>query len=575
MPLDSMPPVLIPWLVISGSPSSSRDAYVLLEEVADLLAQCQKKMQTSDKRALKAWIKERKVVIDARQKQAREIIQFQDALEWEREKELLDIKEARRSEIKRRLGEMGWSQEDMEFSWWSTHERTWHNLVSQPKPLTDQIWENLQPKLISLLETNREERTKAERDVRKHGREIRLCQLYVGMKEDDPSGLELMARKPVTQFLRRTPRVHFTYREPFPNFGHFLSWPVIRELYEADLPAEEMEAKFEQRRPEIEVLITKWKNRIQTHLVGLLRDGYETKGEVPRPVIAVLNESSLSNVSDDLKLLLRADSLFYTTTSTDSPKKPMTYGTILSTEGLIDWNSTRGAALTQEAPNLDHIRWHPEAHAIARRILADMKRPDISCLEMKAVGAVFVCGRCHDYEYRNWEGMVQHYLEENQGYAQIQDDLSLLAQKGITFNDVHDPNSLRDQPLMTDYASKPSESLVEIDSEGSLLCQVCEMIPAARRVVTSNDVMAKHLLEVHGITKPKVDKHYVLHDLSDNDSDQSEPVRYDRGYYDSNGRWHSDFGDSEAERWRNDPGDMLSEDEYESDEGLFPRDYRF
>ncbi|KAG8726184.1 hypothetical protein FRC11_000654, partial [Ceratobasidium sp. 423] len=500
MPLDAVPIMLMPWILYSGTivPPKRRSAggYVLREELSGLLVQYEEKKRAKDKAALEAWVKEREEILDTRRDQALVLTRFMDALERDRERELGDTKSARRSEIKRRLADMGWTEKDMDFGWWSSQQRTWYDLVLQPKPLTERIWANLQPKLIPLLETNREERLSMERDTRRSERKNRLVDLFLDIQKKDSSVLELKAPNPVLRLSSTMPTISFTHRGPFPDLAHTFDWPVVKNLYETDSSVEDMEATFEEHREEIEAMVAEWRDRIHTHLANELRDGYESQGEVLRPTIAILNNDPdpLANVSDDLKLLLRADSFFRKTVSSYL-SQPLSYGTILSSERLNGIQSVYGSTTTRAAPSLDNIHWHPEAHEVARGLLADLGRPDASYLEMKGVGSVFACGRCHETEVRNWEGMVQHYIEQKQLHAKIQEDETLVAEE-ITYNDVHDSELFTDLPMITDYATKTLESVPDAGLGRLQICKVCEDIPVAKAVIAPKSAILKHLLDV-------------------------------------------------------------------------------
>ncbi|CAE6473821.1 unnamed protein product [Rhizoctonia solani] len=510
MPLSAVPPALVPLIQFGESiaPSKRRcGLYVLREDFKALLADYEEKKRSNDSSALELWTKERMAIIHEQHNQGSVFHQFLETMQWDREQELVDMKAARLSEIKRRLAEMGWTEKDMEFSWWSSRTRDWFELVLQAKPITDRIWANLQPKLIPLLETNRDERLAMERETRKRGRRARLSELFLEIKKVNSPDLELQAPNPITRLSNTIPTIDFTHREPFPDFPHTLDWPLVQNLYETDSSVTEMEATFEENRDEIEALVTEWKDRIQAHFVNLLRDGCKDQVEVLRPAIVTCDDDldSPANISDDLKLILRADSLFYQTRTSDLPKRPISYGSFLFLEGLYGSHSGYLPAFPRPPPNLDHVHWYPEAHEAARQLLADMGKPDATYPEMKSIGNVFACGRCHEDDRRNWDEMVQHYVDQKQLHAEIQAHLS---DAGITYNDVHSSTILTDRPMITDYAAKTLENGPEAGSGYPQMCKVCEKIPAVGEVLVPEPVILKHLLNVHGITEPEVDEHY-------------------------------------------------------------------
>lgn len=538
MPWNAVPPVVKPWVHFSRSsaPPKHRSSglYTLREEVSTLLVQYKTRECSNDKSALEAWAKERSEIKNTRHSQAVVINRFLNALEQDRKQEIVDIKVTRQSEIKRRLTEMGWTEKDMEFCWWSDsyneNLQNWDGLVFQAKPLSDRIWANIEPKLTTMLEANRKERSDLECEWRKYNRRSRLSELFFETKQK-ASVLNLKVSSPFAWLSSTMSTIGITYREPFPDFVHTLNWPLVKDLYETDRSEEEMEARFVEKQDEIKGLVRKWQNQIQSQLANRLRDEYTSQGGIVRPTIAIINEdpNELTNVSDDLKLLLRADSLFRKTTSCNL-KQPYLYGTILSAEGLAGSSSTHHAVFHRATANLDHFHWYPEAHEAARDLLADMGIPDASYPEMEGLGSRFVCGRCREAHDRDWKGIVQHYVEQKELYSKIQEHIAR-SDSGIIYSNIHDPALLVNQPMVVDRAVKSFGALSETEIGWLQICRVCEMIPVAGKVIARESDILKHLLDVHGITEPQVNEHYVpnifgseLSGPGNRDSDDNHPT---------------------------------------------------
>ncbi|CAE6467598.1 unnamed protein product [Rhizoctonia solani] len=557
--LDDLPVALMSLISRSATsaPATKRRSaglFVLREEFTRVLAEYEEKKQSTS--TLDAWNKERKEIVEKRRKQAQELTSFLLACELDRETELENAKTARLSEIKRRLTKKGWSEKEMEFGWWSSKQRDWNALVFQPKPLTDRIWANIQPKLISFLETNREERLRVERDARKTSRWARLSELLMGIKTQNASKLrfEVQRQAPSSSGPKTTTTV--ILQAPFPDFTCTLEWPVVKNLYETDSTAMEMKVKFEEHQEEIEALITEWQNKIQSHFANLVRDGSEVQGAILQPTtIVCANDSDpFADMSDDLKLLLRADTLFYKPSLPLSLKRPLTYDTVIRTEGLMGrYNAlSTGITTASTTPKLDHMRFYTEAQEIARSLLADMGKPGASYVEMKGVGTDFTCGRCHVAEPKTWEELVQHYIEQKQLFDNIQQRASSSSHVGITYNNVHDPELYTDRPMVKYYSTTVSQ-------EGGLgtgsrqVCQLCEKLPGANKVIGSKPDILAHLRDVHGVAEPKVDEHYAAQKLfnpgfwiGDYDSDDS--------YYGCDCGNHGRFGsldsyDEEEDWW--------------------------
>ncbi|CAE6397280.1 unnamed protein product [Rhizoctonia solani] len=514
-------------------------AYVLRADFQTLMDEWKERKLSVNKSALDAWIEEREEMVDKRREQAGVLAEFLGYREFERKVELVDIKAARRSEIKRRLTELGWTNEDMDISWGSVNRCIWDDLISQPKPLTDRSWTNILPKLTSILGANREGRLNAERDARQRARRARLLELVLGIKSKHYPALGFKVLYPVPS--ASLPTVNVSHQPPFPDLDSTLEWSIVKRLHETDATMPEMEANFEEHREEIEALIADWATRAQEHFVKLLGGGPEVQGDILRPTTIVCDDGSdpFFNFSDDLKRLLRADSLFYKTTTPSSIRQPLTYSAVFSDEGFAGsrmhpllWTKSFRPSL-----DLDKFCLYREAQDVARALLADMAKPDASYLEMKGVGPNFVCGRCHVTDYLTWEQLIQHYLQQNQLCDAIQKTLSSLSDPGIIYNNVHDLVLDTDQPMVKYFSLGDSDDDTNDWSSRPQVCKLCEKLPGMREVSAFKPTMLRHLRDVHEITTPKVDKHYATKKMTRSDL-------FDMIHFDSD-----DSGNSDLSHW--------------------------
>ncbi|KAH7332974.1 hypothetical protein B0J17DRAFT_140758 [Rhizoctonia solani] len=167
--LNTVPLMLTPPIPYSRERRVSRP-FVLHKDYKEIMNQYEGVRMSDDRAVMETWVNERSQEMKRRWKQYRRLSRFFAAQERSRERELEDAKMARELEIKRRLLEMGWTKKDMKFPGWCSEQFTWKDLVFQPKPLTNQAWAKIQPRLVPLLEVNRERRLEWERDVRKRAR---------------------------------------------------------------------------------------------------------------------------------------------------------------------------------------------------------------------------------------------------------------------------------------------------------------------------------------------------------------------------------------------------------------------
>ncbi|KDN34650.1 hypothetical protein RSAG8_12275, partial [Rhizoctonia solani AG-8 WAC10335] len=315
--------------------------------------------------------------------------------------------------------------------------------------------------------------------------------------------VKLQPRPPLDAVLTST----VTYQAPFPSFNQTLKWSVFQSLYETDSTVAEMEETFKEHREEIKAHITEWQSGIHGYFLGLLRQGNSLQ-----PTTGIPDPSP--DLSDDLKLLLRADVLFLNTSAFYFERKtPLTYDAlsprgemILSYGYQSYWNSNSGAL-----PDLRHIVLYAEAHEVARTLLADMGIPNASCLEMKVYESNLVCGRCHDTGRKSWAELVQHYVQANELYAAVQTDSASLSETGITYNNVHDP-AQTELPMVIHTPTRVVHAQSGTKSHRLCVCVLCEKLPVKNRVVIRKSPVLQHLRDVHGIVDPMTGEHYRQHD---------------------------------------------------------------
>ncbi|CAE6436703.1 unnamed protein product [Rhizoctonia solani] len=453
-----------------------------------------KQIKAKSKKAVKEWTKEKEVINGRRQNEAAALTRFMEAMEMDRQSEQADTSKARWKEIQRRLREMGWEPKDMDFTnAWSTKTRQWRTIVVQPKPITDRVWAHLIPKLVPLLEINRNERLRVESRARKRTRGDHLKGLMDSLKRMDYSAFKLEAnlRLPLPGDAYATTTV--TYQAPFPTFLQALTWPVLNSLYETDVSITDMNESFEQQREGIKTQITEWQSYIQGYFMGLL----DAQGEGLQPATGVDHP----NLSDDLKCLLRADVLFRSLSSNHERNTPLnydslwTFGTLLSSSAC----QSSGSSSSSWLPHLDHLVLYPEAQVVARVLLADMGIPDASCLEMQGYQTNFVCGRCHDANFWSWAGLVQHYVQANELYNNMQK-----TSPETTYKHVHDP-------LYTDRPMVIHDSPSVKSGAGPIrwrICMLCEALPVKNQVGADKARIIQHVVDVHDIAEPVMGKHY-------------------------------------------------------------------
>ncbi|KEP45345.1 hypothetical protein V565_285140 [Rhizoctonia solani 123E] len=487
------------------------NGYVLRDDLAQIQTEHQRMTRSGGKSALESWEKERKQAIAQRKQASQVLSNILGSYQRDEEQIAKDASNVRRSEIERRLGELGWTKEDIPFYWRSTHYRAYTALVNQPKPLTERshFTTNIKPKLIPILEANRAENLMAQRLKRKKQRQDRLSELFLEIMDQTTPTLEFQIQLPDPLVPNEGPATTVTFDPPFPSLTCLLNWPLLKNLLEIEATVEEMETRFEDNRTQIQDYIANWITSVQTQFADQLRQDPGLRGEILQPTAVITdNGDPFSNLSDELKLLLRADSLFCLNSGSlyDCPK---TYSSILINNGLTGPMSSLSCwEYLGSPPNLNKLVLYPEARAVARMLLLNMGRPNASYIEMNAVRSSFGCGRCYEADM-NWEKLVHHYIRHKKLYSDIQEGLSQLAIECITYNDTHNPDVQPDRPLVR-YQSVQAGGALFAHPTGRLeICKLCDKIRVIRgKVALSKPEMMQHLLDVHSIIQPKVNEHY-------------------------------------------------------------------
>ncbi|KAG9122740.1 hypothetical protein FRC07_000748 [Ceratobasidium sp. 392] len=480
------------------------NSYALRADVPGLVAEMEKVKKLNNKEAHQAWAAEKREIVQKRLQHAQLLREFFEIMELFREQEVEDAKADHKEEIERRLEEMGWTFEDMDFDYpGCTNKRAWLELVSEPKPLTDRGWPSLKSKLVTLLEDNRKQRLEVGRQTRKKERQARLSELFRAIKEKDCFTLEIPNPTPGNPNPDSASPISVSCTPPFPDLSHTLNFPIVLDLYETDRSVVEMEVKFEDHREEIEKHITEWTNHVQAHFTKLALEGPKIakKMLLSTSIARDKKPNPLTKLPDNIKRLLRADSFFNTTSSFSRLGQHLTYGSILKYHNLVGTYTSMSIVSPRAPPNLEHITWDSEANKVARELLTSLGKPNASYLEMTDK-AIYSCGRCHDSEPKTWEQIVFHYVHHNKIHSGIQEEIGSSNFK-FAYNNVHDPKVLSKQPLIQCTPTQATD-----DDSDSLECKLCAMLLTVEGVMTSKVKVLKHLRDVHGITKPKVDEHY-------------------------------------------------------------------
>ncbi|KAJ1300874.1 hypothetical protein OPQ81_002512 [Rhizoctonia solani] len=461
-----------------------------------------------DDESFDEWQKERATVMRERHERGVELEDYLDMMDNEREIELDDLRHQRQDQIKERLLEEGWTNQDMEPSLSNSSE--WHKLVFQPKLITDRIWANLYPKLLPLLNSNRAYHDRIDKANRRRARITKIQLLTENIRLALPPLIHLTLRSVPPADQTAGSSTASTYpssshypdkkiNQPFPTMNEFLTWPMIRNIVEEDMSPEDAEAQFMEIRDEFDQAVVEWREKIEQDLIQIWNAGGKDDGEdkarsksstrkgkgravtqtratgnrasrgrmrvadkstagpVPRSLDLALPEfvttftkpdgtttTNISELSPSLQLLFRADTIFKSSAYVSN----QTFPEVLPRAtpfGLF--SGCPEEFMYGERWDASAIRRDDETSALVKELLALVGRPGATSAEMNALGESFRCGRCNRTLPDSWKELVGHYAIEQSQWKQAQEKIKAEPRSGFIFNSTHDLEPRNPKPF--------------------------------------------------------------------------------------------------------------------------------
>ncbi|KAF8597030.1 hypothetical protein BDV93DRAFT_527716 [Ceratobasidium sp. AG-I] len=481
--------------------------WVLRREVDSVTTELEAMKKSQSDSAIRGWKQRRKEDLSERRLWAGKLQVFFKFLDSEQQAKLDGQKAERRSQIKQNLVDLGFDAKDFHSN--RSNEREWNRMVEQPKPLSDRTWKTIRPKLVPIIEANQAARLAREKVERKQEKDNTLARLLAGLENARPPLIETQIINPCyipsSRFGASTTKV--THHHLFPALGDILECPIVKHLNGEVVSATEMETRFKEHREEIVAFISAWTSRVEEHMAGILcqgrlNEGLPEKAPVPVLPVARFHPDPFVGVSDVLKPLLRADSLFEPTSNSF---KPMSYATVIRS-----WHASIRYTDRERPLELAKFKLHAEGQAFARVFLKQLGKPDACFLEFQVDELKFQCGRCIDHEFHSWEEIIQHYIDEKQHWEKIQERLSVARKMGLSlkFNDVHALDRNTKKPFIRLGTMNQLCGGMPSESDYNTVCKLCERLGSLPFVNGSNSQVFEHLSEVHDVTKPKPSVHY-------------------------------------------------------------------
>ncbi|QRV86987.1 hypothetical protein RhiJN_15005 [Ceratobasidium sp. AG-Ba] len=505
------------------------------------------------------WLEERVEAVRKRHQYGYSLKQYLNFIDFAHELELNELREERRHQINNHLKDEGWSDQDL----CARPERVeeWHDLVWRPVPTTDQVWNELRPRLLPILEANRAYDDQIDRDKRRSAREHKLERLVTCVRLELPPLMTLSPKSflPQSSSSRGTLSEHATPDRseglrggpsvrvvdmPFPTMADILTWPMVVDLLDQELSLEEFKNEFKAMRKIFDQSVAAWRAGIEQELVDIWGHKTEMLGQInqnklggkgksestaparrsariikknttattplalPQFTLTFTkadgtNTSDMSELSANLQLLLRAGTLFFT------EDEPLAYYPVVISSAVTTSRGSRWDA--------SKIKRNDEVSKTCRRMLAHIGRSDTLAAEAELWGSLFTCGRCSWMHADNWRGMVKHYCLEQSAYNEIRTQIDanpFLFM--IVHNNLHDLEKKNDKPIVKISTREEVEAYNrKRSSPGTykVKCVRCNQFGhfvAFFHVVDlgEENSMIRHLRDTHEIMNPVAGLHF-------------------------------------------------------------------
>ncbi|GAA5864477.1 hypothetical protein JCM3774_005140 [Rhodotorula dairenensis] len=298
---------------------------------------------------------------------------------------------SRKQKIREKLKELGY--EDSE--WWLVHD---HNLVDQPRDLTDRIWNTIKPQLVHILESDRELKRQHAIAEAMRKRAQKLRPFYDALHQGVASA---------------------SARSLFPPFGNFLLFEHAKPLYEPE-DSDPTAADLAQARQGLLSEADAFAHAIQRAFLGRLvkahmdlrrlegRAGSSSSRYVDAPVFSANDAHALAK---DVTSVVKCSKGWCWTYAT--------FPAILDHIKVCD-----SSALTEDA-----LTTSPTQIAAVRHIIesASLKVAETSPSSLYALGTGFQCTECAPTDpllgaahwsnaynlAHEWTGMIRHLLDRH------------------------------------------------------------------------------------------------------------------------------------------------------------------
>jgi hypothetical protein len=149
----------------------------------------------------------------------------------------------------------------------------------------DAAWKGLLPKLIPMLEENRQRNITHATRERRVERRRRVDEFLSQMRTVHPFQLLLDALGPEHRSMFRT-----LMANPFPKTETALKWECLNDLGEREITTERVEAELAERKDQVEQNILDWRAEIERRLVERVEFGNEERRDDVAVTVSTINK---------------------------------------------------------------------------------------------------------------------------------------------------------------------------------------------------------------------------------------------------------------------------------------------
>ncbi|RDX47722.1 hypothetical protein OH76DRAFT_709802 [Lentinus brumalis] len=159
---------------LSGDPSSNHEYHqYYLSEAKAVRHEITRLLCSGDAATMLAFLTERRLYVEQMQTNGRAVAEWRRQRLTDKHEQAQSAKTERSQAIRDKLLSLGYDEGDF-----PVNNGAWDKILNQPTKLNDRIWKTARPKLLKLIDQEREDRLRAEFEARLKERQTELAPYY-------------------------------------------------------------------------------------------------------------------------------------------------------------------------------------------------------------------------------------------------------------------------------------------------------------------------------------------------------------------------------------------------------------